>query len=59
MENTLRKFLCKLKGSVKIEQKSSITYEVHCTNCQAVYFGESKQLNGHMRSVKNCDMKVN
>ena len=24
--------------------KSSINYEIDCSNCQAVYFGESKRL---------------
>ena len=64
IENTLHKLLCKPKSSVTTEQKISIVYKVHCTNCQAVYFGESKRsfksrFNWHMRPVKNCDIKVN
>ena len=41
-EMTLRKFLCKPKDRVATEDKNNIVYEIDCSNCQAVYFGESK-----------------
>ena len=41
-EMTLRKLLCKLKDRVATEDKNNIVYEIDCSNCQAVYFGESK-----------------
>ena len=37
---TLRKRLCKPKDRVATEDKNNIVYD--CSNCQAVYFGESK-----------------
>ena len=40
---TLRKLLCKPKDRVAIEDKNNIAYEIDCSNCQAVYFGESKR----------------
>ena len=42
-ENTLRKLLCKLKDLVATDNKNSIVYEIDCSNCQAVYFSESKR----------------
>ena len=42
-ENTLRKLLCKPKDRVATEDKNNIVYEIDCSNCEAVYFGESKQ----------------
>ena len=42
-EMTLRKLLCKPKDRVATEDKSNIVYEIDCSNCQAVYFGESKR----------------
>ena len=58
-EKTLRKLLCKPKDRVATEDKNNIVYEIDCSNCQAVYFGESKQsLKSrsveHKRSVRNC-----
>ena len=41
-EMTLRKLLCKPKDQVATEDKN-IVYEIDCSNCQAVYFGESKR----------------
>ena len=41
-EMTLRKLLCKPKDRVATEDKKNIIYENDCSNCQAVYFGESK-----------------
>ena len=42
-ENTLCKLLCKPKDRVATEDKNNIVYEIDCSNCEAVYFGESKQ----------------
>ena len=42
-ENTLRKLLCKAKDRVATEDKSNIVYEIDCSNCEAVSFGESKR----------------
>ena len=41
-EMTLRKLLFELKDQVAAEDKNNIVYEIDCSNCQAVYFGESK-----------------
>ena len=41
--NTLRKLLCKFKDRVVTEDKNSIAYEIHCSKCVVVYFGESKR----------------
>ena len=63
-ENTLRKLLCKPKDRVVTEDKNNIVYEIDCSNCEAVYFGESKQSlksrsDEHKRSVRNCDCDKN
>ena len=42
-EMTLRTLLCKLKDRVATEDKNNIVYEIGCSNCEAVYFGESKR----------------
>ena len=47
-ENTLHKLLCKPKDGVATEIKNNIIYEIDCSNCEAVYFGESKS------SLKSC-----
>ena len=41
--STLHKLLCKLKDRVPTEDKNNIVYESDCSNCEAVYFGESKR----------------
>ena len=41
-EKTFYKLLCKPKDQVATEDKNNIVYEIDCSNCQAVYFGESK-----------------
>ena len=63
-EMTLRKLLCKPKDRVATEDKNNIVYEIDCSNCQAVYFGESKRSlksrsDEHKRSVRNCDCDKN
>ena len=62
-ESTLRKLLCKLKDRVT-DDKSNIVYEIDYSNCEAVYFGESKRSlklhsDEHKRSVRNCDCDKN
>ena len=42
-ESTLSKLLCKPKDRVTTEDKNNILYEIDCSNCEAVYFGESKR----------------
>ena len=63
-ENTLRKLLCKPKDQVATEDKNNIVYEIDCSNCEAVYFGESKRSlksrsDEHKKSVRNCDCDKN
>ena len=63
-EMTLRKLLCKPKDRVATEDKNNIVYEIDCSNCQAVYFGESKwslksHSDEHKRSIRNCDCDKN
>ena len=59
-ENILRKLLCKPNDRVAAEDKKNIVYETDCSNCKAVYFGESKRplksrSDEHRSSVGNCD----
>ena len=63
-ESTLHKLLCKPKDRVATEDKINIVYEIECSNCEAVYFGESKlslksRSDEHKRSVRNCDCDKN
>ena len=58
------KLLCKPKDRVATEGKSNIFYEIDCSNCKAVYFGESKwslksRPNEHKRSVRNYNCHKN
>ena len=53
----MRKLLCKPKDRVATEDKNNIVYEIDCSNCEAVYFGESKRSlksrsDEHKRSVR-------
>ena len=41
-EIALRKLFCKPKYRGATKDKNNIDYEIDCSNCQAVYFGESK-----------------
>ena len=64
IEMILRKHLCKPKDQVAREDKNNIVYEIGCSNCQAVYFGESNRYlksrsDEHKRSVRNCDCDKN
>ena len=52
--------LCKPKNQVVTEDGKNIVYEIDCSNCEAVYFGESKRYlkshsDEHKRSIRNCD----
>ena len=63
-EKTLRKLLCKPKDPIAREDKNNIDYEIDCSNCQAVYFGESKQSlklrsDEHKRCIRNCHCDKN
>ena len=63
-EKTLCKLLCKPKDWVATKDKNNIVYEIDCSNCQAVYFGESKRSlksrsDEHKRSARNCDCDKN
>ena len=63
-ECTLRKLFFKPTYRVATEDKNSIVYETDFCNCEAVYFGESKQslksrLDERKRSVRNCDWDKN
>ena len=63
-ESTLRKLLCKAKDQLATEANNKIVKVIHCSNCETVYFGESKRYlkprsNKHKRSVKNCDCDKN
>ena len=43
-ENILLKLLCKPKDQEATEDKNNIVYEIDCSNCEAVYFSESKRI---------------
>ena len=63
-EKTLRKLLCKPRDPVATEDKSNIIYEIDCSNCQAVFFDESKpslksRSDEHKRFIRNCDCDKN
>ena len=60
----MRKLLCKPKDRVATEVKNNIVYEIDCSNCGAVYFGESKwplklRTDEHKRSARNCNCGKN
>ena len=63
-EKTLCKLLRRPKDWVAAEDKNNIVYEIDCSNCQVVYFGESKRSlksrsDEHKRSVRNCNCDKN
>ena len=63
-EKTSRKLLCEPKDRVATEDKNNNVYEIDCSNCEAVYFGESKQSlktrsGEHKRPVRNSDCDKN
>ena len=63
-EMTLRKLLFRPKDRAAAEDKNNIVHEIDYSDCQAVYFGESKRSlksrsDEHRRSVRNCDCDKN
>ena len=61
---TLRKIICKPKDQVAADDRNNIVYEIDHSNCEAVYFGESKRSlksrsDEHKRSFRNCDCEKN
>ena len=63
-ESSLLKLFCKPKDRVATEDKNNIVYEIDCSICESVYFGESKRSlksrsDEHRRSVWNCDHDKN
>ena len=59
-ESTFCILICKPKDQVTTEDKNNLIHEIDCSNCEAVYFGYSKQpLKWHSdeqkRSVSNCN----
>ena len=63
-ESTLRKVLCKLIDQVAAEGKNNIFYEIDCSRCEAVFFGESKlslksRSDEQNKSVRNCNCGKN
>ena len=41
-ESTLCKVLCKLRDRVVTEDKNNIVYIIDCSNCERIYFRETK-----------------
>ena len=63
-ENNFLKLLCRPKDRAATEDKNNIVYQIDCSNCEAVYFGESERSlksrsDKHKRSVRNCDCDKN
>ena len=63
-ENTLHKLRCKPKDRVATEDKNNIDYQIDCSKCEAVSFGESKQAlklrsDQHKISARNCNCERN
>ena len=63
-ESTLSKLLCKPKDWVTKEDKNNIIFASNCSNCEVVYFGESKRSlklhsGEHKISVRNYDREKN
>ena len=55
---TLRRFLSKPKDGVPIEQQNNVVYKIPCSDCPAVYIGDTKRSFGtrakeHFSAVKN------
>ena len=63
-ENSFCKLLCKPNDRVATEDKNNIVYETDPSNCESVYFSESKRSlklrsDEHNRSVRNFDCDKN
>ena len=64
IEKTLLKLLCKPIDRLVTGDKNKIVYEIDCSNCQKVYFGESKRSlklrsDELKRSLWDCDCDKN
>ena len=60
----MHKLRCKPKDRVATEDKNNIDYQIDCSKCEAISFGESKQSlkvrsDEHKRSVRNCNCDKN
>ena len=60
----MRKLLCKPTDEVAAEDKNNIIYEIDCSECEAVYSGESKHslkllLDEYKRFVGDWDCETN
>ena len=54
-ESTLCILISKLKHRVATENKNNIIYETDCSNCEAVYYSESKRsLKSRLDTQKIC-----
>ena len=63
-KSSLSKLFCKPKDQVATEDKNNIIYGIDRSNCEAVYFDESKRSlklcsDERKRCVKNCNCKKN
>ena len=55
IESTLHKLLCKSKDQVATEDKTNIVRKTDCSNCEVVYFDESKRsLKSRSNEHKRC-----
>ena len=62
-EGNMRTFTEAIKVTLR-NLTNDIVYEIDCSNCQAIYFGESKlplksRPDEHQRSVRNCPCHKN
>ena len=62
--STLHNFFCKSKDRVGTGDKKNIVYKIDCSNCEVLFFGESKRSlksrsDKYKRSVKNCNCEKN
>ena len=64
IENSFHKLFCKPKDQVTTQGKNNIVYRIDCSNCEAVYFSESKRTlksrsDERKRSIRNCNCDKN
>ena len=62
--SALHKSFCKSKDRVATGDKKNIIYKIDCSNCEVLFFGESKRSlksrsDESKRSVKNCNCEKN
>ena len=63
-KETLRKILSHPKDKLQPDHLSNVVYEIPCSNCDAVYIGETKRrfkqrAQEHIRAVRNADTEKN